>query len=324
MTTPFPLLRLPRLALFPVFEQMEEREIITFSLLSKRAHSLSKSLRKLSARFIELTVEKDRHYLTARFKYRESVGPPFHTILTKHLVFQNETVSHEKIGLSEFQWIERVLDVTNSESLQRVDINGVPRLDMCDALSSLKNIRELFIGVCCPDSFAKKTLEILSPVTTEITIWKTPFENRDEFQTFLKSNLNFLNIHYHYVSRNTLDDLLVTNALKLKLGTAMLGVTGIKRFLTKWFHSKRNSRLEHLSFCTLEGVNEMCLPKVLKAVPFPRDQERTFFYSKELDTVSESFRGGYDIERTDGKKATIIFVPGHRLTCIDFYVWPCI
>ncbi|EFO87098.1 hypothetical protein CRE_28981 [Caenorhabditis remanei] len=323
MTTPFPLFRLPRLALFPVFEQMEEREIITFSLLSKRAHNLSKILRKLSARFIELTVQKDSHHLTACFKYRGSVGPPFYSNLTtKYMVFKNETISHEKIELSLSEWIERVLDVTNCESLKRVDINGVPRLDMCNALSSLKNIREIFIGVCCPDSFAKKSLGILSPVTTEITIWKTPFENREEFQTFLKSNLNFLNIHYRYVSRNTLDDLLVTNALKLKLGTAMLSVTAIKRFLTKWFHSKRNSRLEHLSFCTLEGVNETCLPRVLNAVPFPRDQERTFFYSKELDTVSESFSGGYDIERTDGKKATILFVPGHRLTFIDFFVWP--
>ncbi|KAF1754683.1 hypothetical protein GCK72_021247 [Caenorhabditis remanei] len=272
MTTPFPLLRLPRLALLPVFEQMEEREIITFTLLSKRAHNLSKNL--------------------------------------------------QKVGLSVSEWIERIQDVTNCKSLKRIHINGVPGFDVCDALSSLKNIREIFIGLWCPNSFAKKALEILSPVTTEITIWKIPFENRDEFRTFLMSNLNFLNVDSHEFSRFDLDDFLVTNALKVRLRGFEFFARVVSQFLTNWFHSKCDSRLEHLSLVTIGDINETCLPEVLNAVPFARDQERTFFYSKQLDTPSKTFSGGYDIERTDGKKATIVFVPCHTLTFFDFYVWP--
>ncbi|EFP13498.1 hypothetical protein CRE_10487 [Caenorhabditis remanei] len=336
MTTPFPLLRLPRLALFPVFEQMEEREIIAFSLLSKRAHNLSKSLRKLSATSIKLTVEKDSHHLTAYFKYRGAVGPLFYSNSTayQYLVFQNETISREKVGLSVSEWIERIQDVTNCKSLKRVDLRGPPRLDICDALSSLKNISELYIHPGCPNSFAKKALEILSPVTTEINIWKIPFENRDEFSTFLMSNLNFLNFDSHGFSRFyfdshgfsgfDLDDFLVTNALKVRLEEFVFFARVVSQFFTNWFHSKRKSRLEHLSLVTIGDINETCLPETLNAIPYPRDQERTFFYSKQLDTPSKTFSGGYDIERTDGKKATIVFVPpgDGGLTFFDFYVWP--
>ncbi|EFO87154.1 hypothetical protein CRE_28938 [Caenorhabditis remanei] len=324
MTTPFPLLRLPRLALIPIFLHMEPNKVITFSLLSKRAHNLSKSLRKLSATSITLTIESDSHHLTACFKYRGAV-PPFYSNSTayQYIVFQNETNIREKVGLSESEWIERVQDVTNCKSLKRMHINGVPALDMCNALSSLKNIREIFIGLWCPHSFAQKALEILSPVTTEITIWRIPFEGREEFQTFLKSNLNFLNVDTHDFSRFALDDLLVTNALKVRLRGFKFFARVVSQFLTNWFHSKCNSRLEHLSLVTIGDINETCLPETLNAIPYPRDQERTFFYSKQLDTPSKTFSGGYDIERTDGKKATIVFVPpGDGLTFFDFYVWP--
>ncbi|EFP09084.1 hypothetical protein CRE_09961 [Caenorhabditis remanei] len=190
MTTPFPLLRLPRLALISVFMHMEPNEVIMFALLSKRANKLSKCLRKLSASSIDLVVENDSHHLTVLFMYREKL--PFNT----NNVSTVEKISHKNVGLSVSEWIERVQDVINCKSLKRVDLRGPPRLDMCDALSSLKNISELYIHPgCCPESFAEKALKILSPVTNEITMWSIPFENREEFRTFLKFNLDYLSIY---------------------------------------------------------------------------------------------------------------------------------
>ncbi|EFP13542.1 hypothetical protein CRE_10532 [Caenorhabditis remanei] len=328
MTTPFPLLRLPRLALIPVFEQMEEREIIKFSLLSKRASNLSKSLRKLSASFIHLLVERDHLDIGVRFEMYREVGLsyyfcPENAPNSVNAVLQKMTFTHGNIGLTATQLLERVQDVTNCESLKRVDMNRVPRFDVCVALFSLKNIRELHIGYGVPNSFAKKALGILSPVTTEITLYKIPFESREEFQTFLKSNLNFLAIHSYRAEisfKFSMDDVLVANALKLKLREVPSSVKGINQFFLNWLQNKWDSRMEHFSVNVYEHVNENNLLKGLNAVPCL--EQRTFHYSTQQDTPPKTINGGFDVRRDDGKLATIKFEAGVEDEIIDFYVWP--
>ncbi|EFO87134.1 hypothetical protein CRE_28975 [Caenorhabditis remanei] len=86
--------------------------------------------------------------------------------------------------------------------------------------------------------------------------------------------------------------------------------------------NKCDPRLEHLIVSTSEKVNVGNLLEGLKWDPFPRDRRRWFTYSKQLDTLSESFSGGYDIKRADGKKATIRVVDGQTQTFINFHVWP--
>ncbi|KAF1754687.1 hypothetical protein GCK72_021251 [Caenorhabditis remanei] len=266
MTTPFPFLRLPRLALISVFMHMEPNEVIMFALLSKRANKLSKSLRKLSASSIDLVVENDSHYLAVLFIYRQEL--PFNT--SNFSVA--ETVSHEKVGLSVSEWIERVQDGTNCKSLKRVDLRGPPRLDMCDARSSLKNISELYIHPGCPNSFAKEALEILSPVTNEITMWSIPFENREEFRTFLRTNLDYLSI-YHCASEIpkfefSMDDVLIANPLKLDLIEGPSRVEDINQFFLNWLQNTIDSRMEHFSMNVRENVDEDNLLNGLDAVPF--------------------------------------------------------
>ncbi|EFO87124.1 hypothetical protein CRE_28976 [Caenorhabditis remanei] len=327
MTTPFPLLRLPRLALIPVFQQMESIDVIAISMLSKKANNVSKIFRKLSVCSVNMIVDNDHLDVSVRFEWCTETGLKyyFNTENAPNLVngmFQEKMFNHENTGLSPSQWLERVFDVTNCESLEEVDLCGSPQLEMCDTLALLTKVCNLNITKECSDSFAKKSLEIVSPVTTEISLYRIPFETREEFQTFLKSNSNYLYIYSHF-STFTLNDFLVTNALKVELRQVEWSARDISQFLTNWFHSKHNSRLEHLSLRIFDVFNETCLPRVLKAVPFPRDPERTFFYSKPLNTLSESFRGGYDIRRTDGKKATILFGTFYEQMSFDFYLWPC-
>ncbi|EFO87113.1 hypothetical protein CRE_28977 [Caenorhabditis remanei] len=324
MTTPFPLLRLPRLALIPVLQQMESIDLIAFSLLSNKAKNLVKMLCKITAGSISMVVRSRYPRITINSIDDTPVGLSLYTERGPDVgnkMIQNKTISCEKGSITVAKLVEQIASVTSCESLEFVVLRGPLQLEVCDTLAQLTKLWRLYISEDCSDSFAKKALEIVSKVTTEILLGRIPFENKEEFQTFLKSNLNFLCI-YSCFSRFTLDDLLVTNAFKVTLREVKLSATDISQFLTNWFHSKCNSRLEHLSLLVDEVVNEMCLPRVLKAVPFPRNRKRTFFYSKQLDTSSESFRGGYDIKRSDGKKATIVFVPCHGLTFIDFYVWP--
>ncbi|KAF1754568.1 hypothetical protein GCK72_021138 [Caenorhabditis remanei] len=324
MTTPFFLLRLPRLALIPVLQQMEPIDLIAFSLLSNKAKNLVKMLCKITAGSINVVFKSHYPRITVVLRDDTSVGLSLYTERVPdvaNMMLQHKTISCEKKSITVAKLVERIVDVTSCQSLELVVLRGPLQLEVCDTLALLTKLSKLTIMRDCSNCFARKALEIVSTVTTQISLCRIPFETGYDFQTFLKSNLNSLYI-YSCFSRFTLEDLLVTNALKVVLRQVKLSARDITQFITNWFHSKNNSRLEHLSLLVDEVVNEMCLPEVLEAVPFPRDQERTFFYSKHLDYSSESFRGGYDIKRTNGKKATIVFVPGHGVTFIDFYVWP--
>ncbi|EFO87119.1 hypothetical protein CRE_28957 [Caenorhabditis remanei] len=326
MTTPFPLLRLPRLVLISVFKHMEQVEVISFSLLSKRANNLSKSLRKISPCYLYLEVTSGHLNMSIRFERWNEMGLSlfFYTENVPDLadvMIRNRTFTH-KTRLTASQWLKRILYVTNCESPTEISVDGAPQFDVCNTLATLTTLPSLYIKESCDDSFAKKALEIFSTVATEIQLYKIPYKNREEFQIFLKTNLNYLFICICQFSRFTFVDLLVTNALKVELLGVMLSLRDLNQFLTNWFHSKHNSRLEHLEFCIFEVFDETCLPEVLNAVPFPRVQERTFRYSKQLDTHLKTFSGGYDIERADGKRATITFENKMNTMYTDFYVWP--
>ncbi|KAF1754721.1 hypothetical protein GCK72_021285 [Caenorhabditis remanei] len=329
MTTLFPLLRLPRLALIPVFQQMESIDVIAFSLLSKKAKNLSKIFRKLSTRSVHLIVESNHLDVSVHFEWWKEEGLKFYfnTENVPQLVnamFQKRTFTHENSGLSPSQWLERVLDVTNCESIGHLDLKGSPHLDVYNLFASIQNIRKLYIFQDCDNIFAKKALEIVSPVTREIILFKIPFETREEFQTFLKSNLNYLNIHTSTFPtfKFFLEDLMITNALKLNLNDGKLNLKEINQFFKNWMEKKCDSRLEHLLVCTFEEVDEKNLLEGLKTLYFPRDRKRAFHYSKPMDSSSASFSGGYDIRRTDRKNATITFGEVWGETFINFYAWP--
>ncbi|EFO87158.1 hypothetical protein CRE_28974 [Caenorhabditis remanei] len=330
MTIPFPLLRLPRLALIPVFQQMESIDVIAVSLLSKKVYNVSKIFRIFCSSSMNLRVESDYLYITVDLKDEKSVALCFYTEGVKnHVMTQNRSFTHENTGLTATEYVERILDVTNCESLGKVCLYGSPQLEMCDIFARVTKIHKLIIVSGCSYNFAKKSLEILSAVTTEISLYIIPFENREEFQTFLKSNLNYLNIETNTFPKFkfTLDDVLITNALKLNLKHAELNLKELNLFFKNWMRKKCDSRLEHLIVSTSEKVNARNLLGGLKWDPFPRDRVIWFNYSKPLDSLSGFFFGGYDIiRRADGKKATILIEDRDRWrqrpTFISFLVWP--
>ncbi|KAF1754728.1 hypothetical protein GCK72_021292 [Caenorhabditis remanei] len=188
-----------------------------------------------------MIVDNDHFDVSVRFEWCRAEGLKyfFNTENVPNLVnvmFQERTFNHENTGLSPSQWLERVLDVTNCESLQEVFLCGSPKLEVCNTLALLTKVCNLNIMEDCSDSFAKKALEIVSPVTREIVLFKIPFETREEFQTFLKSNLNYLNIETSTFPtfKFTLEDLMITNALKLNLNNGKLNLKEINQFFRNW------------------------------------------------------------------------------------------
>ncbi|KAF1754656.1 hypothetical protein GCK72_021219 [Caenorhabditis remanei] len=288
---------------------MDPLDVISFSLLSERTNKLSKSLRKISINSISAFVKSDYPRITVALNNDMSVGLHLYTEILPgevNVMLRNGMISWEKGSITVAKLVERILEVTSCESLEYVILRGPLQLEVCDTLTQLSKLQKLVIDDACSDSFAKKALEIILPVTTDISLYRIPFESRKEFQTFLKSNLNELYIHSQF-STFTLDDFLVTNALKVELRQVLFSATDISQFLTNWFHSKHNSRLEHLSL--LETERER---------PFIQSNWGFYQYRIVEDMISKEQMGRkpqFDLEPFMARSLSIFMLTVLRLKC---------
>ncbi|KAF1754708.1 hypothetical protein GCK72_021272 [Caenorhabditis remanei] len=146
MTTPFPLFRLPRLALIPVFQCMELIEVIAFSLISQRSYNLSKYLRKkTSFRYIDLEIETD--CVCMRIALTDGSILPLYfytddsTII--EVFYPYKKIQWRNIGLSTEQWVERVLDVTKCPSLRKLKLDAVPKFNVFSVFEVIPKVTEL-------------------------------------------------------------------------------------------------------------------------------------------------------------------------------------
>ncbi|EFO87143.1 hypothetical protein CRE_28939 [Caenorhabditis remanei] len=315
MTTPFPLLCLPRLALIPVFQCMELIEVIAFSLLSQRSYNFSKYLRKkTSFRYIDLGIENNCVCMRIALTNVSHLALYFYTDVS--------TTVEVIFSLSTEQWVERVLDVTKCPSLRNLKLDAVPKFNVFSVFDVIPKVTELEI---CPNfcnALAKRALQVLSPVTSSINMLKAPFSNQEEFQTFWMSNVDCLSIYNDHLSRFqfNLSYLLISNAVKLELREVSLKLKDLNRFFSCWLNKTSNHRLEHLSVKSFTRFNEDILLKGLNATRFSENRTREFLSTKTFYQL-RYFTGGSDVRRKDGKLAAITFGDTFWRTNINFDVW---
>ncbi|EFP13505.1 hypothetical protein CRE_10527 [Caenorhabditis remanei] len=286
MTTPFPFLRLPRLALIPVLQHMEIIEVIAFSLISKRTHKLSKYLRKtICSRYIDLRIEN--YYLCMRIPLtnRPLLLLYFNACTSKtvEVFYPYQTTQWKNVELSTGQWIERLLDVTKCPSLRKVILNGTPG---CDVFSVFNVV----------------------PIVSNLTLSQLPFSNREEFQRFWMGNVRRLSIHNDDLSRFqfSLNDLLASNAIKLELCEVSMSLRDLNRFFSCWLNKTSNRRLKHLSVQSHGHFDEDVLLKGLGGTRFDERRASEFPTSDTFPHFT-TFTGGFDVRRIDGKLAAITF-----------------
>ncbi|KAF1754712.1 hypothetical protein GCK72_021276 [Caenorhabditis remanei] len=318
MTTPFPLLRLPRLALIPVFQQMELIEVIAFSLISQKSYNLSKYLRKkTSFRYIGLEIENNCVRMRIALTDGSSLTLYFYTdVLTTVEVFcPYKKIQWKNIGLSAEQWIQRVFNITKCSFLSKLWLNGTPDNNVLSFFNVVSKVSDLQISLDCTNAFATQALQILLPVTSSITLFKVPFSTREEFQRFWLRDVKCLTIYNKNLSRFqfNLNYLLVSNAVKLDLREISLRLSDLNRFFSRWLNKKSNHRLEHLSVKSVGHFDEDVLLKGLNATRFTenRTREFSFFEFKEV-------AGGFDVRRIDGKLAAITFGSCYKGAFINF------
>ncbi|KAF1754707.1 hypothetical protein GCK72_021271 [Caenorhabditis remanei] len=315
MTTPFPLLRLPRLALIPVFQRMEIIEVIAFSLISRKTHNLSKSLRKtISSHYIDLEMEINGF----RMRIAVTNGSPLALYFypddpkTVGVFYRKRKLQWKNVGLSPKQSIERVFDITKCPSLNKLVVNGKTDYDVFSVLDVVPKVSELKIYPNCRNAFS-----------SSITSFEPSFLNRKEFQRVWMRNVDCLCIYDDDLSnvQFNLNDLLASNAVSLELSEVPMSLRDLNRFFSSWLDKTSNHRLEHLSVNTFKDINEDVLMDGLGATRFTENRTRKFRSTNMFPKFTE-FTGGFDVRRIDGQLAAITFGHTFWTTYINFDVWP--
>ncbi|EFP13480.1 hypothetical protein CRE_10528 [Caenorhabditis remanei] len=326
MRTPFPLLCLPRLALIPVFQQMEFIDAIAFSFISKKTCNLSKILcKKISSCYIDMLIENDCLRMTIAPTNGSPLSLYFYTDVSKTVegIYRYKIIQWKNAGLSIRQWMERLLDVTKFPSLRKVKLNGTPDYDVFSILDIVPKVSDLHISRNCTNTLAKRALQILSPVTSSITLFKLPFSNREEFQRFWLRDVECLSVSNDNLSRFQfdIDHLLASNAIKLELLEVSMSLRDLNRFFSCWLNKTSNQRLEHLSVQSLGDFDEDILLNGLNATRFTENRTREFLSTNTFSQF-RLFTGGFDVRRKDGKLAAITFAKTFWTTYINFHVLP--
>ncbi|KAF1754522.1 hypothetical protein GCK72_021085 [Caenorhabditis remanei] len=333
MTTSFPLLRLPRLALIHVFQQMELIDVIALSLLSNQARILSKTSCGLSVTSINIAAINHSLNLDIVLSDDKKLQILLCLIPENYKEFvvvsvDNKTVIWRTLGLSTTECVHRILDVTNCESIQELKFYGTDSFDELPILARLPHIEQIYISRDCNEVFVHKMLEMLSKVTSNIDMCQDWFRNLEQFQKVLMLNMNSITIYAMNLRdptrvRLSLDDLLISNAVHLHLYDVMISVKTLNRFFKLWMRKKSNPRLEHLKFMTMEEVSPDVLLKGLNAIEMPQTTTRTFRVSDHTNSRCREkvVTGGLDVMRSDGTRATLEIKAMPGTTILDFYVW---
>ncbi|KAF1754660.1 hypothetical protein GCK72_021223 [Caenorhabditis remanei] len=328
MTTPFPLLRLPRLVLIPVLQQMEPIDIIALSLLSNRARLLTKTA-GLSVTSISI-LAKNR-ILNIDMVQRDGKNILISLMSQNHTEFVIVFVDYYTpvwriLGLSTAECIHRILDVTNCESIQKLKFCEAVSFDALPIPATLPHIKQIYISRDCNEVFVHKMLEMLSKVTSNIIMWQDRFANLEQFQKVLMLNMysitiNVMNIRDPTRVRLSLDDLLICNAVHLHLYDVIISVKTLNRFFKLWMRKKSNPRLEHFILITSEEVSPDVLLKGLNAIEMPQTTTRTFRASDYPNSRCQEkvVTGGMDVMRSDGTRATLEIKAMPGISVVEFY-----
>ncbi|EFP06591.1 hypothetical protein CRE_25958 [Caenorhabditis remanei] len=232
MTTPFSLLRLPRLALIPVFQQMEPIDLIAFSLLSNQTMRLSKFFRlktqdiwlRLEANNIEIVV-----FLTCGRQLRLQYF--FENSRVVWRIERKEIVWHKVGGLSMIECIYRIIKVTHCDFISVLIVAEIPQYDVFPLLALLPTISEVLVSNDTPATLVLRVLRVVLSKTSKLNLFPTnQLTKMGKFQELLIVNLDIITISGEINVPFTLDDLLITNAVKIRLNEPTLNEKDLNRF----------------------------------------------------------------------------------------------
>ncbi|KAF1758974.1 hypothetical protein GCK72_015434 [Caenorhabditis remanei] len=288
---PFPILRLPFLALEEVFKAMVPFEIINFSIISKRAKAITKQMSFCPKYFIRLCIDET---------------------LVIEMHGTNRLVSCTYLMTSDKQMEGKIEEYgCDGYIVRRIYKYSTDPIEEWKQLS--KHILEIF---------KKLTIDVLTLHMD--ALWEEEHDV-DDHAAYLLSNfkvnneLNFYldtkNVNFDGKIPKNLKELHILNShwigyeklLKIDCEHVSLRNNQITNeewnmFLKKWITMETNQNLEYLQFDyrELDGFRELVLHDIPHEVVDEGVERNLIIFPDETDEIN----GGIDIRRIDGKTAT--------------------
>ncbi|EGT49005.1 hypothetical protein CAEBREN_25976 [Caenorhabditis brenneri] len=318
-----PLLSLPDDEIFEKIREMRFEEVIEFSLISEKTKNLVKSAKLQGTDFqVEISSEVEIHFDIKKRKWErnflkiDSTNRPSEVRISSSEKprLQEKTIWRDQCGLED--WKEHLCTIFNLRSTNYIRFGGSS--DEYDPVVIKKCFGVPSRLIITTESY-NHTLAILQtflPVE-HLNINSNVFRNSIKPKILIQNFKSLIidKVLPEHPEVVTLDDLLMTNSKQICIGNARLGPKDINKFIKLWQHGA-NPRMEYLSIgCDLgDGGDHETALKGINCTEVPNSERRWFKFGIE---AKKPVRGGKNIWRTDGVKATIQLYENY----CQVYVW---
>lgn len=320
---------------------------LTFSLFSKKTKNLSKSLHRSALsisvnveELIELKIQIARRdtinfiFYTSRYRANPYYDPNAGVVLIDNpdeYIGIVDTTKNSRIwmhfpnmGIRDF--VDHFFDVLSLSKLDEFSISkdNYCTQEFCDEFKELDV--QTFVSPLQMDnsSFYQKIIRMFSSRSKRLDFGLPTFPFKTHTaQEFMFQNFNFFQILY----KCSLVEVLSINST-LIYGEDLIGVNQLNVFLRHWINGS-NPRLEYFQFYVyLQTSLEDLFSIIFNKVNYQRQPDsllRAFCLSvqgyDDLIYNLKKIKGGMDIERTDGARATVkINGVGHN-HFVQFFKW---
>ncbi|EFO97180.1 hypothetical protein CRE_03466 [Caenorhabditis remanei] len=321
VSQPFPILKLPFVALWNVIKSMERKELIDLSFTSKRLVTIIKSI-PIPNSDIEIGITN----LQSSFFPQQNIQP---LIMTEDL---QERIKHlggkfdfnESTGkeIIQFEYSKAFIDYICAlyrSEIFAVQIDVRIPIPLLTSVLEWMNDRQPVLTSCliygdCKDNetidrfFQKRILPIrqlhlnlkLSP---EAKTFNFGILEMEEF-TARHRDINTLNPIPNWI---TVETVLTSNCIIMCIGASPFTVADLKRIIKGWINGN-NPRMEYFHV----EVKKFNLRSLLKGIEYEKREttfERMYIpknksYKIQRPVTKRTISGGYDIRRSDGTVAT--------------------
>ncbi|EFO85164.1 hypothetical protein CRE_05316 [Caenorhabditis remanei] len=314
----FPILRLPFLAMEEVFKTMHPIEIINFSMISKRAKTITKKKTFYLEYAIHFCVQKpleikihgtnnlvSSHYLMTSDKQKDgkTLEDECDGFITR-MVFK-----YSKDPVDEWkQLCKYVLEIFNKQTIDVLtvcmDVFVDQNVSIIDFLkTNVKSVNECNLFQLGEnnnvDEHAKYLLENIK-ITNKVISW-LHIKNGDFAGKFPKNLKELYLLHSEWMGY---EKLLEIDSVQVILGGNGISNMGWNSFIKKWIAMETHLNLELLDidFKSLEQFRAL----VLYDIPHEVVDGSVKRVLKTTENETEEISGGVDIRRIDGKTATFV------------------
>ncbi|KAF1758981.1 hypothetical protein GCK72_015441 [Caenorhabditis remanei] len=274
---PFPILRLPFLAIEEVFKAMNPIEIINFSMINKRAKGIAKHMSFCSKYKIE-------------FNIHATLGIRFFG--TKNLVsfsyLKTSMKMDEKIEDEECGVLRKVKKYSKNSMVEWKQL--------CKLVFLYQRDKTINVN--------KHTAYLLDNIKINSELYSYVFTKNENFNAKIPKNLKELYIKNSEWIRY--ERLLDIDCKSVTLEKTLLTNNEWNMFLKKWIAMETNQNLEYLEIDNI-SLNYFT-GSVLNGIPYEVVDKAVKRSLKSYCGVKTEVTGGIDIRRIDGKTGTFFYM----------------